>query len=148
VELVPINERLEDNEEFINNSSCQEILKMSVDFYKVVGFNPPWICYFVKKNGMLIGSGGIKGKPKNETIEIGYGTFEEYRHQGIGTEICKELIDISLKEDPNVRITARTLPEMNHSAKILAKNNFIFIGTVQDPEDGLVWEWEYKTSSK
>jgi len=49
-----------------------------------------------------------------------------------------------LAKDRSVRITARTLPEKNYSTRILEKNNFVLLGFVTDPEDGEVWEWEYK----
>jgi|SRR5450432_2908600 len=143
VELVPVNEHLEENPEFAANPLCKESLQMTIDFYRKVGFNPPWICYYAKENENLIGCAGIKGKPVNGSIEIAYGTFEEFRKQGVGTRICKALVDLSLETDSSVRVTARTLPENNFSTKILRKNNFRFIGNVNDPEDGDVWEWEY-----
>jgi len=59
----------------------------------------------------------------------------------VETEIGKPLVDVSLKTDPSVSITARTLPGKKFSARILQKNGFIFSGTVNDPEDGEVWEW-------
>ena len=34
--------------------------------------------------------------------------------------------------------------EENHSARILRKNAFEWLGIVNDPDDGDVWEWEYK----
>src|SRR6266487_2416953 len=83
------------------------------------------------------------GAPQNGTVEIAYGTFEPYRQKGIGTEICKLLVEISLRTDPSVKITARTLPQRNFSTKILEKNGFEFSGVVNDPEDGDVWEWVY-----
>ena len=144
MELLPIKENLSENEQFTSNLLCKETLNMTIDFYKKVGFVPPWICYYVAKDGNIVGSAGIKGKPVNGTIEIAYGTIEQYRRQGIGTEICRLLVGLSLKTDPDVRITARTLPENNFSTRILEKNNFEFIGIVDDPEDGEVWEWLYK----
>lgn len=117
---------------------------MCIDFYKRVGFTPPWICYYAEENGELIGSAAFKGKPVNNTVEIAYGTMEHCRQQGVGTRICKKLVEVSLQTDPSVRITARTLPENNYSTKILKKNNFVLLGIVFDPEDGNVWEWEYK----
>ena len=108
MELIPIKESLEENEEFINNPLCQESIYMTIDFYKKVGFVPPWIGYYVKQNGDLVGAAAFKGQPINGTIEIAYGTFEKYRKQGIGTAICKQLVDLSLKTDPSVKITART----------------------------------------
>jgi|SRR5688572_4932901 len=145
MELTPIKENLEENTEFVNNPLCQETIYMTIDFYKKIEFVPPWICYYAKQNDNLVGSAAFKGPPKNGTVEIAYGTFEKYRNQRIGTKICKSLVDLSLKTDPTVRITARTLPEKNFSTRILEKNNFEFIGSINDPEDGEVWEWEFKT---
>jgi RimJ/RimL family protein N-acetyltransferase len=144
MQLIPIKERLEDNEEFTSNPMCNESLQMSIDFYKKVGFVEPWIGYYAEENGYLVGCAAFKGQPTNGTVEIAYGTFEKYRNQGIGTTICKHLVNLSLKTDSSVKITARTLPEENFSTGILKKNNFKFIGKVIDPEDGEVWEWLYE----
>jgi len=143
MELIPIKEKLEENKEFVDNPLCQETIFVVIDFYKKIGFNPPWICYYVLENGQLIGNAAFKGKPLNGTVEIAYGTMEEHRQKGIGTNICRQLVELSLKTDPSVRITARTLPDNNYSTRILEKNNFVFIGEVNDPDDGEVWEWEY-----
>jgi len=120
---------------------------MSIDFYKKIGFNPPWICYYVSENENLVGCAGYKGKPVNGQIEIAYGTFEKFRNQGVGTKICRILVELSLRTDPEIRITARTLPENNYSTRILLKNKFQLLGNVFDPEDGDVWEWEYKSGT-
>ena len=143
MELVPVKKELAENVEFLADPLCDETLRMTVDFYGRTGFVPPWICYYAKMDGVLVGSAGYKGAPVNGSIEIAYGTFEPYRKQGVGTAICRELVALALHTDPSVRITARTLPEKNFSTRILEKNNFKFIGTVIDPEDGEVWEWEY-----
>ncbi len=142
--LLPIQRTLSENETFVNNPLCNETIGMCIEFYKRVGFNPPWICYFVEENGELVGSAAFKGRPVNNTVEISYGTNENHRQKGIGTRICKQLVELSIATDPSVRITARTLPEKNYSTRILEKNNFILLGFVTDPEDGEVWEWEYK----
>lgn len=144
INLLPIKRTLEENEAFANDPLCKETLGMCIEFYKRVGFNPPWICYYAEENGELIGSAAFKGRPVNSTVEIAYGTFENHRQKGIGTKICRQLVELSLANDPSVRITARTLPEHNYSTKILEKNKFILLGMVNDPEDGDVWEWEYK----
>jgi RimJ/RimL family protein N-acetyltransferase len=142
--LFPIKRTLEENETFAKNPLCNESLGMCIEFYKRVGFNPPWICYYVEENGELVGSAAFKGRPVNNTVEISYGTNEAHRQMGVGTRICKQLVELALATDPSVRITARTLPEKNYSTRILEKNNFILLGFVTDPEDGEVWEWEYK----
>ena len=144
MELLPIKEKPEENEEFINNPLCGESIYMTLDFYKKVGFVPPWIGYYAKQDGDLVGAAGFKGQPINGMVEIAYGTFEKHQKQGIGTAICRQLVELSLKTDSSVKITARTLPEKNFSTRILEKNNFFFNGIVIDAEDGEVWEWVYK----
>lgn len=143
--LLPIAEHLSENKEFAENPAIDLTnLQISVDYYKKVGFQPPWICYYVEKDNEVIGAAAFKGKPVNNKIEIAYGVFAPFMHQGIGTEICKMLVKLALAEDSNVIITARTLPEENYSAKILRKNNFKLLGKIFDEEDGDVWEWEYQ----
>lgn len=147
IELIPIWPTPEANADFKTNAESSEILDMTLNYYKVIGFNTPWICYFVSRDGKLVGSAGFKGAPLNNKVEIAYGTFEAERGKGIGTEICRQLVALALLEDKNVVITARTLPEENHSTKILRKNSFTFVGSVIDPDDGEVWEWIYNGES-
>lgn len=144
IELLPIKERLNDNEEFLDHPDCQDSLEMSVLFYAKVGYRMPWIGYYVSRNGNLVGSGGFKGKPVDGKVEIAYGTFPSFQKIGIGTEICRQLVQLAQATDPSVRIMARTLMEENHSARILRKNGFEWQGIVTDPDDGEVWEWEYR----
>ena len=90
---------------------------MTIDYYKKIGFEIPWIGYYASIDKVLVGSGGFKGKPVDGRIEIAYGTFPQFREKGIGTEICKELVQLSLKTDSSVRICARTFEEMIATAK-------------------------------
>jgi RimJ/RimL family protein N-acetyltransferase len=147
MKLIPIKQRIEDNGEFTNIEFFKEILSMTVDFYNRVGYCAPWIGYLVEENRKFVGSGGFKGAPVDGKVEIAYGTFEPYQGKGIGTEICKLLVDLALKTQPDIRITARTLRTKNFSTSILKKNGFSFTGTVHDPEDGDVWEWELMKSA-
>ena len=143
LELLPVKEHLHENKEFTDHPDCQESIYMCVDFYKRVGFNPPWICYYVQQEGALVAAAAFKGKPVNGKVEIAYGTFPQYQQKGIGARLADTLVQLSLKTDPSVRITARTLMEENYSVRLLRKNNFKLLGTIMDDEDGEVWEWEY-----
>ncbi len=146
--LIAIQERFEENETLASNSLHKETIQITTNFYKKVGFVPPWIGYYVEENNNLVGSAGFKGPPINGTVEIAYGTFEEYRKQGIGTAICKKLVELSLNTDPSIKITATTFQKENFSARVLKKNNFVCVGTLNDPEDGEVWQWEYKVNGR
>ena len=118
---------------------------MSIDFYNRVGYVPPWMGYYVKHDNELVASVGFKGPPVNGMIEIAYGVFEPFQRKGIGTAVCKMLVDLAIKTDPSIKITARTFAASNFSTRILEKNNFYFNGPVMDPEDGEVWEWIYQS---
>lgn len=143
--LLPIEIDERRNTRFFEEPECIEVLKVFTEHYKKVGFNKPWIAYFVANdNNNIIGGGGYKGRPKDGKVEISYGTFQKYRGRGIGTEICRQLVLLSLNTDPSVRITARALPENNASIGVLKRNGFECLGTVHDDEDGDVLEWEFK----
>ena len=139
--LLPIKASLAENPEFSEIEDCREILEMCVGYYGEIGFNPPWIGYFAESDGLLVGTGGFKGQPVANKIEISYGTFPAYRKQGVGGRICRELVRYAKEADPDIIVSARTLPEENYSTKILRKNGFLCAGVVWDKEDGEVWEW-------
>ena len=138
----------EENQEFAVIPACKESLIMTLDYYKIIGYVPPWIGYFARLNRELVGSAGYKGQPVDNKIEIAYGTFPEFREKGIGTEICRQLVLLAQRTDPKLIITARTLPEYNYSTKILQRNGFRLLGNVWDKEDGDVWEWLYDKDDK
>ena len=148
MKLLPIEKDETLNRRFTSTPECLEILTIFTEHYKKAGFNKPWIAYFISnQNDEIIGGGGYKGKPKDNKIEISYGTFENYRGRGIGKEICKQLVLLALKTDPSVTITARTLPDNHASISVLKGNGFECLGTVYDEEDGEVLEWEFKKQS-
>jgi RimJ/RimL family protein N-acetyltransferase len=144
MELVPIKQHLHENEEFAGHPDCSKNLEMCVDFYKKIGFNPPWICYYVRLDGEYVAGFAFKGKPINNRVEIAYVVFEQHQHKGIGTRAAQTLVQLAAETDPDVIVTARTLPEENYSVRLLRKNNFRLLGTIVDEEDGEVWEWEYQ----
>lgn len=144
MELVPIREHLYENEQFISHPECSKNLGDCIDFYKKVGYNPPWLCYYVKLDGEFVGGFAFKGKPVNNKVEIAYTVFPAFQNKGIGTRAAMALVELAAKTDPQVIVTARTLPEENYSVRLLRKNNFKFVGVIHDEEDGDVWEWEYE----
>ena len=141
--LVPINEHPEQNGKLLAYPQCIESLDMTCEFYKRVGFYPPWIGYFAGCGDELVGCAAFVGRPIDGTVEIAYATFEKYQRQGFATAICKILVDLALKTDSTLRVTAHTLCEENYSTKVLRRNRFSLVGTINVPEDGDVWEWEY-----
>ena len=68
-------------------------------------------------------------------------TFPACEGRGHATATVAALVEIAVGE--GARPVALTLPEENASNKALRRNGFGFAGEVVDPEDGLVWRWEY-----
>jgi [ribosomal protein S5]-alanine N-acetyltransferase len=149
MKLLPIEADISLNIKFGDHPECLDVLNVFPDYYGLVGFNKPWIGYFATRNGVeIIGCGGFKGKPQNGKVEIAYATFKKHQGQGIGKEICRKLVLLSLDADPTIRITARTLIENYGSIAILQHNGFICNGMANDEEDGDVWEWEYQRANQ
>lgn len=147
ITLVPILMPAEHNKRFMATPEFANIITMTIDFYGRVGYHPPWIGYVAMDGENIVGSAGFKGKPVNGKIEIAYGTAEQFRNKGVGTEICRLMTNLASTSDPDVVITARTLEENNASRKILIKNGFKLLGKVIDVEDGEVLEWQYERNT-
>lgn len=109
----------------------------------------PWrYGFFVVLRGsrLVIGSAGFKGPPDSDgTVEIAYGIVPSFEGQGYATEAATALVDYATVTAHARRIVAHTLPESNASTRVLEKCGFHHVGTVVDPDDGPVWQWERRT---
>lgn len=141
MELRVINMNEDKAQELCASPACQQLIDAMNEYYLQIGFNLPWVGYFVIKNNQVVGTGGFTGQPQEGRVEIAYWTFEEFEGQGIASYTCKELVAIARKTDPMLTITAKTKPEYNASTKILQKNGFEQAGIVQDHEIGDAWFW-------
>jgi ribosomal-protein-alanine N-acetyltransferase len=124
------------------------ILQATTQMYRTVGYEPPWIGYLAIENSTYVGTCGFKSPPQNNRVEITYFTFPEYESHGVATRMAAELIRLALEKMPAVTVAAQTLPEENASTSVLKKLRFHLVGTIEHPEDGLVWEWQLKDTSE
>ena len=139
VELIPIEKNIDISN--ITEESAKSNVELTIGYYEKIGFIKPWISYLVNYQGENVGICAFKGKPVNDTVEIAYSTFPSFEGQGFATKACGQLIGIAQRENKDICITARTLPEDNASTTVLKKNGFRLSGTVVDPDDGEVFEW-------
>jgi ribosomal-protein-alanine N-acetyltransferase len=142
--LLPISIDEDKSKGIYDNPGCREIFKSYPDYYYKVGYQPPWISYFVIANKIVVGVCGFTGQPQKGRVEIAYGTFKEYEGRGIASFSCRLLIQIAKSAVPELIITAKTAPEHNASTTILKRNGFEFTGIVQDEDIGDAWEWIYR----
>ena len=93
----------------------REPIAITVDLYRRVGFVPPWVSYFEMLDNDCVGLCAFKSPPIDNTAEIAYWTFPDFEGRGIATQAARELVAIALATDPNMRVIAQTLPELNAS---------------------------------
>jgi ribosomal-protein-alanine N-acetyltransferase len=144
--LAPILIDEDPAKEIYANDFCRSVFESYPAYYYMVGYNPPWIGYFVIRDGIVVGVGGFISKPVNGRIEIAYGTSKEYEGQGIASFACQQLVSMAKAEMPGIIITAKTAPEYNASTSVLSKHGFEFTGVVQDEGIGDAWEWILRRS--
>jgi ribosomal-protein-alanine N-acetyltransferase len=111
----------------------------------------PWVHGFAimhEING-AVGMCGFKEPPGQDGIvEIAYGVDPEHQGKGYATEAAQALVRYALGSEKVRVVRAHTLPEPNASTRVLTKAGFTKLGEVIDPEDGLVWRWEWVAKSK
>jgi GNAT superfamily N-acetyltransferase len=122
--------------------TARDVCAMHIDVYRAGGFVRPWVGYLHLRDGAWVGAGSFKRPPRDGVVEIAYFTFPEWEGRGVATATATELLRIARAATPVPRITARTLREPNASTRILTTLGFRLVGTVEDPDDGRVWEWE------
>ena len=127
---------------------ASQVVEATTQLYKAVGYEPPWIGYLAIENGSCVGSCAFKSPPTNNRVEIAYFTFPGHESRGVATQMASALIRIATNEAPAVTVAAQTLPEENASTSVLKKLQFSFVGCVEHPEDGLVWEWQRSNTSE
>lgn len=107
----------------------------------------PWTHGFAvvqRGSGTVVGMCAYKGPPGPDgAVEIAYGINPEYQGRGYATEVARALVGFAFGSGRVALVCAHTRPEENASTHVLTKCGFEFIGEVMDPEDGLVWRWEF-----
>jgi len=117
----------------------QTILPNVADSSKNYLFSTLWTVISKEENKM-IGDLCFVGEPNTEgEVEIGYGTYEEFRKRGFMTEAVSGIIKWAEKQ-PNIRsIIASTEKSNIDSYSILERNNFIKSG-----ETETIYNWRLR----
>lgn len=105
----------------------------------------PWAGYLAEEQGAVVGTCAYKSLPVAGEVEIAYFTFPGHEGRGVATRMAGYLVDLA-KRNGVTRVRAQTLPMANASVRIVEKLGFTWIGAVQHPEDGEVWEWHRESA--
>jgi ribosomal-protein-alanine N-acetyltransferase len=96
----------------------------------------------------LIGAGGFTGPPDAEgTAEINYAVAEEWRGQGLGTELVAGLVQQAVDTGMVRRLVAHTPPENEAAQQVLRHNGFSPTGP-EDADGRLRFEREVEPAAK
>lgn len=91
----------------------------------------------LKAENRMVGDVCFVGEPAADgEIEIGYGTYENYRGKGYMTEAVACMIDWAKRQDNVKSIFAQTAKDNPASWRILEKNGFVKVD-----EDGNLLSW-------
>ena len=111
--------------------------------FSAVERNPPWLSYWARcdESRAFAGLCGFKANlDQFGQVEIAYCTFPANLGRGIAKAMARRLVEIARHGGARL-VLAHTLPVANASGSVLARSGFDRLGTVHDPEDGLVWRW-------
>ena len=94
----------------------------------------------LKENNKMIGDLCFKGEPNIDgEIEIGYGTYFEFRRKGYMTEAIDGMLKWAKMQPEVLKVLASTEKNNISSQRILESNNFSKIGKA----DSII-NWEFK----
>lgn len=92
-----------------------------------------WMRYVVLRRGpddrpLLVGTVGLKGRPKDGIAEVGYGIVHDQQRQGFATEATRALVDWAFEHDDIQHVVAETLPELDASLRVMEKLGMVSMG--------------------
>ena len=119
------------------------------DKLKVNPNEAPWWMWLavLSHEQVLVGQCGYKGPPQDGMVEFGYAVVSSHRGIGLATEIAAVLIDHAFNYPEITHVMAHTLAEENASTNILRKCGLQFVSEIDDPNDGLIWQWRLDRES-
>ena len=134
----------------INALSAEERAMVSPAWLERVRSSPmasPWTHSFTmieRESGTAVGTCEFKGPPDDDgRVEIAYAVEPAFQGRGYAMESARALT-MYARDVHDVRtVCAHTAPCEGPSTSVLRASGFEYIGDVVDPEDGLVWRWEY-----
>lgn len=97
--------------------------------------------HFFLLNGLLVGSGGFVGRPRDGEVEIGYEIAPGYRRRHYGTAAAAALVAKAFAARDVTSVIAHTLAQDNPSTRVLERLGVVREAEVPDPASGTLWRW-------
>lgn len=139
----------DDVQSMIEAMSPSEKAQLSADWlarFHASSEMDPWVHGFRVvhgQSGTVVGACMFKGPPADGVVEIAYGIEPEHQGKGYATEAARALVAYAMTSGQVRLVRAHTLPDSTASKRVLHKCGFRHVGEVVDPEDGLVWRFDW-----
>lgn len=104
-------------------------------------YRKPWVDYLVSAQGAAVGACGFVHAPQGTTVPVRFTVFPGFEGRGYATAMVRALLRIAGTVRPGITVTAHTPPQEGAETRVLEKVGFEYIGMIDHPVDGLVWEW-------
>ncbi|MEO8032716.1 MAG: GNAT family N-acetyltransferase [Gemmatimonadota bacterium] len=130
-----------------NEALIRGVAEQSLTFRRDKGIQHPWAGYLAvdAKSLAIVGTCSFTGPPGSTgAVEIAYYTFPGSEGQGYATAMAEALRAIAVASADVRVVTANTLAQGNASTRILDKLGFTRVGDNVDPDDGAIWQWEWR----
>jgi [ribosomal protein S5]-alanine N-acetyltransferase len=88
-----------------------------------------------------VGTCGIRASPRAGRLGVACFTCRGAEGRGVATEMARRPVALGRAKQPRLIFFAHALPGRGATTAILARLGFALVGTVEHPEDGLIWEW-------
>jgi ribosomal-protein-alanine N-acetyltransferase len=105
-----------------------------------------WWMHFFFVNGLLVGSGGYVGPPRDHEVEIGYEIAPGFRGKGYGLGAAAALVEQAFRTRQVKAVIAHTVATEGASTRVLARLGFVNEAEVPDPQQGAIWRWRLTRS--
>jgi ribosomal-protein-alanine N-acetyltransferase len=89
-----------------------------------------WGAWYVvrREDQLLVGSVGLKGRPRDGTAELGYTLVAEAQGRGYATEAARALVDWAFAHADVRRVCAQTFPHHVPSLRVMERLGFSYAG--------------------
>ena len=79
MELRIIELNVDKSKEIHHSQNCQMLLKTYDEYYKTIGYNLPWVGYFVVKEDRIVGFCSFTGQPKDGKVKSHIGHLKNMK---------------------------------------------------------------------
>jgi [ribosomal protein S5]-alanine N-acetyltransferase len=92
-----------------------------------------WAAYLVSHDGVVVGTAGLKGPPRDGEVEVGYALVRSAFGLGYATDAIAAIVAACRRRADVTRVVAHTLTDGTASIAVLERVGFVAAGDGPEP---------------